>query len=109
MSLLFLLNEKNCDILWIKCCIPGTTYSPVNLTGEHIGQIIFLNFSNSPVAHVGQVTGEHVGRGTGEHIGQVTGEHVGQVTGEHFGRGSCEHVGRGTGEHVGKITVELIG
>ena len=35
----------------IKCRIPGTrpTYSPVNFTKEHVGQIIFLHFSNSLV------------------------------------------------------------
>ena len=35
----------------IKCRIPGTrtTYSPVNFTREHLGQIIFLHFSDSLV------------------------------------------------------------
>ena len=35
----------------IKCRIPGTrpTYSPVNFTWEHVGQNIFLHFSNSLV------------------------------------------------------------
>ena len=35
----------------IKCRIPGTrpTYSPVNFTSEHVGQIIFFNFSDSLV------------------------------------------------------------
>ena len=34
-----------------NCRIPGTrpTYSPVNFTREHVGQIIFLHFSNSLV------------------------------------------------------------
>ena len=35
----------------IKCRIPGTrpTYSPVTFTREHLGQIIFLHFSDSRV------------------------------------------------------------
>ena len=35
----------------IKCRIPGTRpiYSPVNFPREHVGQIIFLHFSNSLV------------------------------------------------------------
>ena len=39
------------NIFWIKCRIPGTrpTYSPVNFTREHVGQIICLHFSNSLV------------------------------------------------------------
>ena len=37
--------------IWKWCRIPGirSTYSPVNFTREHAGQIIFLHFSNSIV------------------------------------------------------------
>ena len=40
----------------IKCRIPGTrpTYSPVNFTREHVGQNIFLHFSNSLVNMLGK-------------------------------------------------------
>ena len=33
-------------IFWIKCHIPGTrpTYSPINVTKEHVGQIKFFTF-----------------------------------------------------------------
>ena len=40
----------------IKCRIPGTRpiFSPVNFTREHVGQIIFLKFSNSIVNMLAQ-------------------------------------------------------
>ena len=41
----------NKNKIWMKCRIPGTraTYSPFNFIREHVGQIIFLHFSNSLV------------------------------------------------------------